>query len=64
MAGLMHLVVGGFIAGMSVALPCGSLYSFTGLSLGVVLPGCLNMYDRRYGCVREQLSKLKCFTLP
>jgi hypothetical protein len=51
MAGLMPLVVGGFIAGMTVALPCGSLYSITGLSLGVVLPGCLNMYDRRYGCV-------------
>jgi hypothetical protein len=35
-------VVGGFIAGMTVALPCGSVYSFTGLSLGVALPGCLN----------------------
>jgi hypothetical protein len=28
-----------------------SLYSFTGLPLGVVLPGCLNMYDRPCGCV-------------
>jgi hypothetical protein len=33
MAGLMLLVVGGFIASMTVALPCVSLYSFTGLSL-------------------------------
>jgi hypothetical protein len=53
MAGLMPLVVRGFITGMTVALPCGNLYSFTGLLLGVVLPGCLNMYDRRYGCLRE-----------
>jgi hypothetical protein len=49
MAGLMPLVVGGFTAGMSVVLPFGSLYSFTGFAPGVVLPWCLNMYDRRYG---------------
>jgi hypothetical protein len=30
MAGLMPLVVGEVVVGVIVALPCGSLYSFTG----------------------------------
>jgi hypothetical protein len=30
MAGLMPFVVGGFVAGVIVALPCGGLYSITG----------------------------------
>ena len=41
---------------MGVALPVGRLYSFTGLSPRLVLPSCLNMQDRRYGCVCEQPS--------
>jgi hypothetical protein len=43
MAGVDASCSGRVVAGMTVARPFGSLYSITGLSPGVVLPGCLKM---------------------